>query len=203
MPEIPQGETVRLAQAVEVANATARDISPICDVCGVTYVDSYRGRCQEPLPPFDGSRTCAGRVDLTPERIAEQAVRAALASHVGGEAPERFEQAVAALEADPHLELVGAEAEEAIRIVAPFIRAEAPAPPPAVGDDREGRVEYRVVGDRENAKPSSLGEFPDIREAEAQVEAYEPSPDFLNVRIQSRTVSESDWTDLPTKETTD
>lgn len=64
--------------AVEVAKQTARNLSPICNVCSVAYEDEYRGPCQEPRPPFtDSTRTCPGTVDLTPGRIAERSVAAA------------------------------------------------------------------------------------------------------------------------------
>lgn len=64
-------------EAVEAAKSAGRLVSPTCNVCGVEYVEPYEGPCQEPLAPFDGSRTCCGTVATWPDAVSTAAIEAA------------------------------------------------------------------------------------------------------------------------------
>jgi hypothetical protein len=59
------------------------------------------------------------------------------------------------------------------------------------------RMEYRVVGESADGRLSLLtevGDRPNV--ADMERDAYLPSPDYSDVRIQKRTVTESPWKDV-------
>lgn len=91
-------------EGLEEARRAAEALLPACDVCKVEYIEYespwYEGPCQEPLAPFDGSRSCPGRVTLTPERIADRAVEAAAPAIRKQAQEEEREQMQKVLESD-------------------------------------------------------------------------------------------------------
>jgi hypothetical protein len=70
-----------------------------------------------------------------------------------------------------------------------------------MGSGAETRTEYRVVGDPDSAAadPQIAGPFRDLKTAQHTRDGFNPigmSVIWRNVRIQSRTVTETPWTDL-------
>jgi hypothetical protein len=67
-------------------------------------------------------------------------------------------------------------------------------------EERTERVQFRLVGDRHGHAEVKLSSSESRTWIEDEALVYASAGTYANVRIQTRTVTESLWTDLPEKE---